>query len=108
MILQGRVYKARVSENGQVVAVKKYRASLTLKHTELNHERLILQRLQGNASIPKVLAYGRVEHFEYLAIELLGESLEATGNRCGPLPGVNVLAVAEQMVNSNIWDGFEI
>jgi len=84
------------------VAVKKSRASLTLKHTELNHERLILQRLQGNASIPKVLAYGRVEHFEYLAIELLGESFEAIGKRCGPLPGFNVLAIAAQMVSSNI------
>ena len=28
---------------GQLVAVKGSRASLTLKHTELNHERLILQ-----------------------------------------------------------------
>ena len=92
------MYKAIRSDTDQIVAVKKTRASRTLTHTQLNHERLILQRIQHHVSIPRVFAYGRAEQFEYLAIELLGPSLGAIIERCGPLPHVNVLIIAEQMV----------
>ncbi|KAG2051274.1 hypothetical protein BDR06DRAFT_591079 [Suillus hirtellus] len=60
----GRVYKATRVGTGQIMAVKKSRASLALKTTVLDHERRVLQRLQGHPSIPRVFAYGRLEHFE--------------------------------------------
>ncbi|KAG2119123.1 kinase-like domain-containing protein, partial [Suillus discolor] len=73
--------------------------SLALKTTVLDHERRVLQRLGGNLSIPKVFAYGRLEHFEYLAMQLLGMNLgEVQARR--PLPAVNTLVVADQMISA--------
>ncbi|KAG2072903.1 kinase-like protein [Suillus decipiens] len=80
----GRVYKATRVATGQTMAIKKSRASLTLKSTLLNHE---------------VLAYGRLEHFEYLAMQLLGTNLAEVWAHC-PLPAVNTLVVADQMVSA--------
>lgn len=96
---QGRVYKATQTATSQVVALKKSRASLTLKSTVLNHERLLLRRLQGHPSIPKVIAYGRLTHFEYLAVEFLGMALNDIHKHCLLLPTANVLVVADQMVS---------
>ncbi|KAG1902983.1 kinase-like domain-containing protein [Suillus fuscotomentosus] len=95
----GRVYKATRVVTGQIMAVKKSRASLALKTTLLNHERRVLQRLQGHPSIPRVIAYGRLVHFEYLAMQLLGMNLSEVRGRC-PLPAVNTLAVADQMISA--------
>jgi serine/threonine protein kinase len=95
---QGRVYEATRLGSNQVVALKKSRASLTLKSTLLNHERLLLQRLQGHPSIPKVFAYGRLKHFEYLAMESLGMALDDVHERRPYLPPVNILMIADQMV----------
>jgi hypothetical protein len=72
----------------------------SVKSTLLNHERLLLQRLQGHSSIPKVLAYGRLKHFEYLGTEFLGMALDDVHKRCPSFPVVNVLLVADQMVRS--------
>ena len=92
------MYEAARLGSTQIVALKKSRASLALKSTLLNHERLLLQRLQGHPSIPKVLAYGRLRHFEYLAMELLGMALDDVHERRPSLPAVNILVVADQMV----------
>jgi serine/threonine protein kinase len=80
------------------VALKKSRASLTLKATLLNHERLLLQLLYDHPSIPQVLAYGRLKHFEYLAMEFLGMALNDVHERCPFLPPANILVIADQMV----------
>jgi len=92
------VYKATRVATDQIVALKKSRASLALNNTLLNHERLLLQLLHGHPSIPKVLAYGRLKHFEYLAMELLGTALNDVRKRCLSLPAVNILVIADQMV----------
>jgi hypothetical protein len=34
-----------------------------------------MKRLEGHPAIPKLYGYGRVEHFELLAMDLLGKSL---------------------------------
>jgi len=34
-----------------------------------------MKRLEGHHAIPKLYGYGRDEHFEFLAIDLLGKSL---------------------------------
>ena len=36
---------------------------------------IFLNYLDGHPAIPKLYGYGHFEHFEYLAIELLGKSL---------------------------------
>jgi|SRR6267154_4091892 len=95
---QGRVYKATQVATGQIVALKKSRAALALRNTLLNHERLLLQRLQGHPSIPRVFAYGRLKYFEYLAMEFLGIALNDVHERCPSLPAANVFVVADQMV----------
>ncbi|KAF9517513.1 hypothetical protein BS47DRAFT_1290872 [Hydnum rufescens UP504] len=91
------VYKATRVASGQIVALKKSRASLSLKSTILNHERLFLQRLQGHSTIPKVFAYGRLPHFEYLAMEFLGMALDNVHERHPRLPAANVLLIVDQM-----------
>jgi len=48
---------------------------LTLKRTVLKHEANILKRLGGHPAIPELYGYGHLEHFEYLAIKLLGKPL---------------------------------
>jgi len=76
------VYKATrvAADSDQIVALKKSRASLTLKATLLNHKQLLLQLLRDHPSIPKVLAYGRLKRFEYLAMEFLGMAQKNLGN----------------------------
>ncbi|KAE9401947.1 putative casein kinase-1 hhp1 [Gymnopus androsaceus JB14] len=70
------VYKATEISNPKiVVALKKSRVSRKIKRTLLRHESRVLQLLQGHVAIPAVYAYGHLDHFEYLAIELLGPSL---------------------------------
>ena len=46
-----------------------------LKRMLLKYEANILKLLEGHPAIPKLYGYGHFEHFEYLAIELLGKSL---------------------------------
>jgi casein kinase I family protein HRR25 len=92
------VYKATRVATDQTVALKKSRASLALNNTLLNHERLILQLLHGHPSIPEVLAYGRLKHFEYLAMELAGIALNDVRKQRLSLPAPNILVIADQMV----------
>ena len=92
------MYKATRVATDQTVALKKSRASLALNNTLLNHERLILQLLHGHPSIPEVLAYGRLKHFEYLAMELAGIALNDVRKQRLSLPAANILVIADQMV----------
>jgi len=73
--LQSHVFDGTDTSTGTVCAIKKSRASLTLKRTLLKYEAHILKLLDGHPAIPKLYGYGHFEHFEYLAIELLGKSL---------------------------------
>jgi serine/threonine protein kinase len=96
--LKGLVYEARDIDTGRLVALKKSRASLSLKRTALHYEARVLKRLAGHSSIPAVFAHGRFPHFEYLAIELLGPSLGDMVEEKGKLTLGNVLDIAVQMV----------
>lgn len=82
------------------MALKKCRASGALTHTILNHERLVLQRLQTHPSIPEIFAYGRLKHFEYLAMDILGMALDEVHRLRRSLPVEHILLIAEQMVSS--------
>lgn len=68
------MYKC-ISPQGTEVALKKSRCSLNVKRSLLRHEARILQLLRDHVSIPKVYAYGHLDHFEYLSLELLGKSV---------------------------------
>ncbi|KAH7888473.1 putative casein kinase-1 hhp1 [Phlebopus sp. FC_14] len=67
----------RTTEEGsdRPVAFKKSRVSLKVKRPTLLHETRVLQLLRGHVAIPAVYGYGRLPHFEYIAMELLGPSV---------------------------------
>ncbi|KAG2119145.1 uncharacterized protein F5147DRAFT_648196 [Suillus discolor] len=67
-------------------------ATLTRKHSPY-----AAHALQGAPFHPKSFAYGRLEHFKYLAMQLLGMDVDEVRAR-NPLPAVvNTLVVADQM-----------
>jgi len=99
---KGVVYRARNAATGQLVALKKSRASLSLERTALRYEARVLMYVAGHPSIPAVYAYGRFPHFEYLAIELLGRDLRDVVEEKGQLPLDDVLKIADQLVGSHI------
>jgi predicted Ser/Thr protein kinase len=72
---QSIVYKATEERSERQVAIKKSRVSRTVKRPTLRHETRVLQFLKGQAAIPAVYGYGQLEHFEYMAMELLGPSI---------------------------------
>lgn len=98
LVYQGVVYRAREASTGQVMALKKSRVSLNLKRTALGYEAMVLRLLAGHRSIPTVFAYGRLTHFEYIAMELLGPSLGEVFQEQGKLTLTFVLDIADQMV----------
>lgn len=46
----------------------------------------MLKALSEHPAIPKVYAYGRIEHFELLSMQLLHQSLDDIVKESGPLP----------------------
>jgi serine/threonine protein kinase len=99
---KGVVYRARNTATGQLVALKKSRASRSLNRTALCYEARVLMYVAGHPSIPVVYAHGRFPHFEYLAIELLGRDLRDVVEEKGQLPLDDVLKIADQLVSSHI------
>ncbi|KAF8550757.1 kinase-like protein [Imleria badia] len=69
------VYKVTEEGSGRPVALKKSRVSRTVKRPTLCHEARTLQLLKGHPAIPAVYGYGHLEHFEYMAMEPLGQSM---------------------------------
>jgi serine/threonine protein kinase len=98
MVYQGLAYHARERVTGRVVALKKSRVSLRVKRTTLEYEANILHLLAGHPSIPTIFAFGRLAHFEYIAIELLGPSLNDVLKEQGRFYLKSVLQIADQMV----------
>ena len=78
--------------------MKKSRVSLRVKRTVLKHEGRILQLLQGHPSIPEVYAHGRLEHFEYLSMELLGRCVGDLYRGSNGLPGRTVFLITKDIV----------
>ncbi|KIL64828.1 hypothetical protein M378DRAFT_564851 [Amanita muscaria Koide BX008] len=69
------VYKASERGSDKLVAIKKSRVSNKVKRPILQHEARVLEVLQGGPLIPVVYGYGQLDHFEYMAMELLGPSV---------------------------------
>ncbi|KAG8738672.1 hypothetical protein FRC10_006619 [Ceratobasidium sp. 414] len=96
----GVVYHATELSTGRQVALKQSRVSLRIKRSLLKHEAAVLKRLSQHPAIPEVYAYGRIEHFELLSMQLLHHSLGDTVDKEGPLPLVKVICVADQMLDA--------
>jgi Serine/threonine protein kinase len=97
---KGYVFQACELSSRRVVALKKSRVSLKVQRTIIHHEARILRLLVGHPSIPVVFAYGRFQHFEYLAMELLGHSLGDVVEKQGRLNLQAILHVADQTVRA--------
>ncbi|KAG9096667.1 hypothetical protein FRC06_008437 [Ceratobasidium sp. 370] len=85
-------------EHGRVVALKQSRASLRIRRPLLQHESRVLNLLSGHPTIPQVYAYGRIEHFELLSMQLLHCSLREVVDQDGSLDVAHVLDIADQML----------
>ncbi|KIK97934.1 hypothetical protein PAXRUDRAFT_824434 [Paxillus rubicundulus Ve08.2h10] len=95
----GVVFRGVETTSGMNVAVKKSRVSLRVKRTLLDHEAKLIQSLSGHPAIPTIHAYGRFEHFEYLAMELGGESVkELARQNGGGLQLKTVILLALKMI----------
>ncbi|EUC53611.1 kinase [Rhizoctonia solani AG-3 Rhs1AP] len=95
----GHVFSAIQSDTQRVVALKQCRASLKLKRPLLQHEARVLKILSGHPNIPEIYAYGRIEHFELLSMQLLHRSLRDVVQEDGPLSVKKVANLAHQMMD---------
>ena len=72
--------------------------SLLVKHTLFQHEAAVLKTLRGHAAIPDVFAYGRVQHFELLSMQLYDQCLDDRMSETSPLSVPLVLGIMDQLV----------
>nr|GAT58889.1 kinesin-like protein [Mycena chlorophos] len=91
------VYRAVESPTGNIVAVKKSRASQRLKRPILQYEAAVIHHLAGHPALPQVFGYGHLPHFEYLSLELLHGCL---ASEKAPLASSVVSSVADQMLRA--------
>ncbi|KDN35667.1 hypothetical protein RSAG8_11410, partial [Rhizoctonia solani AG-8 WAC10335] len=96
----GHVFRAVQTDTQRVVALKQCRASLKLKRPLLQHEARVLTILSGHPNIPEIYAYGRIEHFELLSMQLLHRSLGDLVKEGGPLSVKMVANLACQMMDA--------
>ncbi|EJU02090.1 kinase-like protein [Dacryopinax primogenitus] len=81
------------------IALKASRVSLTIQETALKHEALVLQHLGPSPHFVQLHGYGRFPHFEYLALEKLGPTLDQLVKGKQPLPAYRVLDLAIQLID---------
>ena len=100
--MQSIVYSATEQPTGRVVALKKGRVSLLIKHTLFQHEAAVLKTLRGHPTIPDVYGYGRVRHFELLSMQLYDQCLDDLMSETSPLPVLDALHIMDQLVSLSI------
>jgi hypothetical protein len=66
--------------NNEPVAIKKELASKKVTRSMLEHEYHVYKALAGQESIPNVRAYGYLQDFNHLVMDLLGPSLADQGS----------------------------
>jgi len=94
----GLVFQAAEVNSARTVALKVSRVSQRVKRPILLYEARILQLLQGHPAIPAIYGYGQLPHFEYLAMELLGQSIKDC--HTGPAAATTVGRVVLQMLST--------
>ncbi|CAE7185301.1 unnamed protein product [Rhizoctonia solani] len=95
-----RVFRAIQNDTKSVVAVKQSRISLQLNRPSLQHEARVLKLLSGHPGIPEVYAYGRIEHFELISMQLLHRSLRNAVEEDGLMSVKTVANIAYQMMDA--------
>ncbi|CCL99535.1 uncharacterized protein FIBRA_01553 [Fibroporia radiculosa] len=96
----GMVLRGLETKTGTHVAVKKSRVSTRVKRSLLKYEAQILHLLRGHPAIPAVHAYGRFPHFEYLAMELGGESIKTLSPTPSGTQLRTVVLLAKQLISA--------
>jgi len=94
------VFTATEHGSGIFAAIKKSRISLRVQRTMLRHEARVMQLLQGHPAIPRLFGYLRVPHFEYIAIELLGQDMKGSCKPGHALKVGTVASIAEQLLSA--------
>ncbi|PBK77698.1 kinase-like protein [Armillaria solidipes] len=82
------------------------RVSKKVKRPMLQHETRVLQLLKGQAAIPLVYAYGQLEHFEYIAMEILGSSV-AEKQKNMNVPGAGMMLTTVIRIVDQVLAGLE-
>ncbi|KAJ7432332.1 kinase-like domain-containing protein [Mycena latifolia] len=95
----GDVYAA-TSPTGGPVALKKQHVTKRIAHPMLLHEACALHLLAGHPAIPAVVAWGRTQFYEYLAMQRLGLSVEEFAPKDGCMDGPTAARLAEQMLDA--------
>ena len=92
----GLIFSAKNVNTGEIVAIK---LEPTAQVDTLTHEAAVLMKLSGIPGIPNLRYYGVPDHNRYMAIDLLGKSLQTVSSECKKLvPIKNVRMYAKQMV----------
>src|SRR5260221_14462643 len=84
-------------QSGINAVIKKSRISLRVRRTMLRHEARVLQLLQGHSAIPTLFEYQHVSHFEYIAVDRLGQSMDEICKPGHSLKIGTVACIADQM-----------
>ncbi|KZO99701.1 kinase-like protein [Calocera viscosa TUFC12733] len=95
----GNVLRCALQMGGSLIeaALKEARVSLRVKETTLKHEALMLQALQDTSFVPRLYAYGRLPHYEYIAMEKC-EEMFPFGFKL-PMEVPEVFAFANDMID---------
>ncbi|TRM59858.1 kinase-like domain-containing protein [Schizophyllum amplum] len=101
----GKVYVGRVTNERptRTVAVKKGRVARAVqleKNPMLRHEACAMLKLRGHPNIPEVYAWGRSQIFEYLALQMLGDPIDAPLLQPEGLTMRNLIALTCQMLDA--------
>ncbi|KAH7106377.1 kinase-like domain-containing protein [Auriculariales sp. MPI-PUGE-AT-0066] len=67
----------RIEPSGRIVVIRKSRVSLKVQRTFLRHEARVLQLVQDHHAFPRLVGNGRAVHFDFLTMELLGDSVKS-------------------------------
>jgi len=95
------VMKGFDSTTSQSVAIKKARISSRTPRPTLEHEVRVMTLAKGHASLPIFFGYLRDEHFEYIAMELLGPPIsEAMSTEAAVPPTATVVRIVQQMISA--------
>jgi len=95
------VMKGFDSEASQSVAIKKSRISSRTPRPTLEHEVRVMTLAKGHASLPAIFGYLRDEHFEYIAMELLGPPIsKAVSTEGDAPPTATVVRIVHQMISA--------
>jgi len=95
------VMKGADSTTNQSVAIKKSRISSRIPRPTLEHEVRVMSLAKGHVSLPAFFGYLRDEHFEYIAMELLGPPVgRVVSIKAGVPPAATIIRIVQQVISA--------